>query len=86
MNAHIPPEDWEEFDEGRMLATVSINGLNMHVEAIEIAPDSDPQAAKNPEHEDDLDRWYEASGSEGKLSTVTIFGREFVLFASPFCD
>lgn len=68
-----------------LLGTVSINGLMMHVEAIQVTRRGSMQEAIHSDLEDRFTEWYVASGSEGHVQTATIKGRQYALFASPFC-
>jgi hypothetical protein len=88
----IPDEVWENWagehePEGSILGTsITLNGTYFHVEAIEVEDGPlGAQVARDHLHEERLSRYHEASGAEGRMDTVTIRGRPYCLFASPFC-
>lgn len=97
----IPDHYWEsvhfDLEEGqdgreRLAATLQINETMMHVEAWEIVPTT-PEDVFRPQEfkaldDDQLNSLIHASGAEngGPWYTTTIAGREYAVFASPFCD
>ena len=87
----IPDADWDENGDDadvseRLIATIEINGLFLHVEAIAVVYSQDGSMQCGSEGvEDAFDSWYDASGSDGHVQTLMIKGREYALFASPFC-
>lgn len=77
---------WTEIGEtdpkSRLLAHIRIAGVDMHLEAREVADDDDQQTTID--YPEDHDALCNMSGSGGALTTATIDGREYVLFALPF--
>lgn len=89
----ITPRAWEDIslDEAlprsRLLTSVQINGIDHHVEAIEVEYEGDDhlQKAACSRCEDILSRYAEAAGSGERFSTVSIAGKNYALFLSPYC-
>lgn len=89
MHILIPVDQWEkcgseEDPASRLLTTIYINGISMHLEAIAIEDHFNshiPVTAFQEEYE----AYYRAAGADGEFTPVTIAGRQYVLFASPFC-
>lgn len=93
---NIPINAWQwigDYDDSECpqtalgLATIEINGVSFHVEAIEVRYDDDQQmqVALNASLDERFGQWFSASNSEGTIQTVEIDGREYALFASPYC-
>lgn len=88
---NIPDKAWENIGnddapEARLLAHIEINGMSLHLEAIEVEIDDDDyQVAVDPAWEDTFQAHYSAFGGDGAFTTTTINGRTYALFASPFC-
>jgi len=87
----IEPEDWEqtgpEDDPAtRLLATIQINDLYMHLEAIEVSIVDGIQKSTHWEYEDIFENHFSNFGGDGRMQTTEINGRKYALFASPFCD
>lgn len=96
----IADEDWKRVgdaneDEGgdagefgdqraQLHATLTINGYRMHLEAWEIIPGADPQAVRQLSDET-FGMLHSGFGADGPFETTTIAGREYVVFASPYC-
>jgi hypothetical protein len=83
-----PAEDSDldlEWEYTRLLTTLNINGLSMHIEAFEVFVDDSVQKPVNPRYEEAFADWHHAAGGDGHFQTVEIFGRSYVLFASPYC-
>ncbi len=90
----IPESVWEDWtDDGEMGApgsrlgtSIVINSTYFHVEAIEVGLNGNSiQSAVDPRWEDSFDAYYNAAGGDGAVDTVTINGREYAVFISPFC-
>lgn len=86
----IPDGEFEDNsypgNEGsRLIATVRVNGVLFHVDAIEAEIRDDLFVAKDPMWEDEMDALYAAVHADGWMHTVTIKGREYALVISPFC-
>jgi hypothetical protein len=75
---------WTEIGEtdpkSRLLAHIRIAGVDMHLEAREVAYDGDLQTTVD--YPDDHDALCNIAG--GAVTTATIDGREYFLFALPF--
>jgi hypothetical protein len=69
-----------------LYASVSINGVGFHCEAIEV-PTSEEWFfdACAPFWADTLNSYYEACGAEGPMQTLTIGGRDYAVFLTPGC-
>ena len=79
------PDGFPEDDPGRLLGTVSIQGVPHHVVAIEVHVVEDMQVAVNPVFEEELSQWHDASGSDGHCQTVEIDDKDYVIFMSSYC-
>ena len=67
------------------MATLVVNGLPLHVEAIEVEiGDGDVQQA-NDTSDELLALIHDAVGADGHWQTLDIGGRDYVLIATPFC-
>jgi len=89
-NIHIPEDAWEPNNaladpRQRLLATMSINGCPMHLEAWEVSYDEEQGIQFLVDGADDLDNLALAVGADGHFQTVEIGDREYVLVASPYC-
>ena len=84
---HVPENDWETVGSAenpytRLNATIYINGTPMHLEAWEV--NEDTMEAK--EYKDHILDLMEANGDGGLHYHVTqIFGRNYVVYAVPYC-
>ena len=85
-------EDWSDYEgetseQGSRLGThIVINGIYFHVEAIEVEEtDESIQEAKDAAWQESFDSYYAAAGADGGVNTMTIRGREYAVFLSPFC-
>lgn len=96
-NFQVPDHAWEQTGcgddlETRLLATISINGTHMHLEAIQVKKvtttrgnhDYTMQVAVDEQLEDDVEGYQRIQGTE--FSTTTINGREYIFVATPFGD
>ena len=90
----IPESAWEDWTaDGEMGAlgsrlgtSIVINATYFHVEAIEVGTNENHlQHAVDPRWEDSFDEYFNAAGGDGAVDTVTIKGREYAIFISPFC-
>lgn len=85
----IPDDAWEADCIGvdgpdRLLTTINVNGLYMHLEAWHVRPDE--RGDQVCEFDDEaFGLLHTAVGADGSFSTVTIRGREYILIASPYC-
>lgn len=80
------PNDYEPRwgDESSvLLASITINGLAMHLEAYEVFTEGDVQESK--QREENFGLYHSAAGADGHFTTTTIGGRQYVLFATPYC-
>lgn len=89
-NVFIADAEWEEIDGPELLgATLRINGVFMHLEAVEVRPcatqfDADPaQGAVHSSRRHILDELISHNDGD-EFQTVKINGRDYVLFACPF--
>jgi hypothetical protein len=89
----IPRVSWEETGpeedpKARLHTHIRINGLDMHLEAIEVKERVRRgflcQMTKAAEYEDPFDHLVEFAGSV-PFETVRIGRRQYCLFATPFC-
>jgi hypothetical protein len=78
----------EERPRTRLLATLQLNGILHHLEAIEVEYDDRTltQSATCALCDDILSQYREATGADGRLSTVVIEGRTYALFVTPYCS
>lgn len=82
----------EENDPSLLYSTTEIAGLQMHVIAFAVRWDeaAGMQVVDSEEgrHEDAFDLYCAADEPDGPYSTVKLegFDRDYVLFATPFCD
>lgn len=84
----IPEHAWESFDDGdHLVAAISINGTNMHLEALAVVT----QRAGHdiPVNTSLVSDKYERAildiiAEENSVVHTTIRGREYVLVATPF--
>lgn len=88
----IPDDAWEDnscdYPQGsRLYASLSLNGLMLHLDAREVTWDHTGSVPTQTfvAYPDDVDRLSEALGGDGPWSTLTIRGREYAVFASPYC-
>src|SRR6266540_642544 len=89
----VPAPEWEWDNEARNrgFATVTVNGLPMHLEAIEVAGREadgtgwEEMNAADAEYQEELDFVYLVGGADSPFGTVQIEGRDYVLVATPFC-
>jgi hypothetical protein len=93
----IKDADWA-LDSGRYIATVSIAGCLMHLEAFPVTTQEvrgiggdghyfyDHHQEFPKDWDDPLGAIYVAVGADGDWATTTVRGVECVLVATPFCD
>ena len=89
--------DLVDDDDGHGLARLTINGVDFHVELIEIVAcktcmgDSPAQHwcadtyAVSPDREKQLQEIYSAWGGEGPWSAIEADGRQFIVLILPHC-
>lgn len=89
----IPRYAWEETGptanpKARLQTHIRINGLDMHLEALEVQNKTrrgfSCQMPKAEDYEDAFDHLVEFAGSV-PFETIKISGREYCLFATPYC-
>lgn len=83
------PTGPEDDHTARLLTSIKVNGLMMHLEAIAVedAPAGEPfseQVACHPIFAEDLERLHFMQDTT--FETVEIMGRQYVLVATPFGD
>lgn len=83
----IPPSAWERCGTdrrklNRLLAVIEINGVLMHVEAWRVRMRGTVQVPC--EDDDDFDAVYRGVAADGAFSTLSMFGGQYVIIASPF--
>jgi hypothetical protein len=83
----IPASAWRAVtvDGSRLMATLVVNGLPLHLEAIEVEVDESRIQRASDESDDSLELVHMAAGADGHWQTLEIDGREYVLMATPFC-
>ncbi len=89
----VPDSEWEWDNEARNrgLTTITVNGLPMYLQAIEVTgrdPDGTGWAeiqAADAQYQEELDFVYLVGGADSPFGTVQIEGRDYVLVATPFC-
>lgn len=64
--------------------TLTINGVDHHLEAIAVNADSAAQCAEAPELDDDLGLFLEAAHADRPFDTVQIGSRDYVLVMTPY--
>ena len=67
-----------------LVTTVVVNGVEMHLQAIEIASDEGMQRVA-PDWEEALAKVHEAVGADGHWQTIELDGREYVLIGTALC-
>jgi hypothetical protein len=67
----------------RLLATIYVMGCPLHLEARQVGQNDDGQTFA--EYEGDYDALRRLYGDADDFTTVMIDGREYILFAVPFC-
>ncbi len=83
----LRPTHFNDLRPSYLIGTIVIAGCSLHAEAIEVTTNQDGvQEAVEPDWQSDLDRIGEVGGSDGPLSTVTIQGRQYVLYCTPYAD
>jgi len=79
----IPEEQWEIADNDYLVASIRINGVLLHLNAIRVWRDETDHLLHSA-HEEKVDLlWagFEMSGTEPQ--TLTIRGHEYLVFAEP---
>lgn len=69
----------------RLLGTIAINGVSMHVEAIMVTDEGGLWQAVNPDYQEQIELAYDIGGAD-KFQTMTIDGSEYVLVATSYGD
>lgn len=90
---NVPSELWEQTGEAGdrrarlYLGGIFINGVAFHTEAIAVHVDeTGTQVVDDDAWEQTFNDNCSGAGTEGHLQTITIQGREYAVFLSPFCD
>ena len=85
-SVEIPASAWQPAaeDGSRLITTVVVNGLPLHLEAIEVSTDEYGIQRGCGDADESLATIHEVVGAEGHWQTVTIGGRDYVLIASPY--
>lgn len=81
----IADDEWTNSSYGhgsRLLASISINGYAMHLEAFEIVERADGRFLVD----DDADRAYSLLDSDSTPTIIEIRGRSYALLAHPFAE
>ncbi|WYK05472.1 hypothetical protein DWF04_006075 [Cereibacter sphaeroides f. sp. denitrificans] len=81
-SAIIWDETGQEDPRSRLLAHIRVAGVDMHLEAIEVAETEDGQIAICDERRNDLGTLQDIEGTA--FATVEIGGRDYVLYATPY--
>lgn len=68
-----------------LYGTLVIAGLDLHLEAWEIRTEDEFQTTVSEDYAGEFELLYGAFSADGHFQTTTINGREYVIFASPFC-
>lgn len=80
----VADDAWQTVEDGAwLLATIAVNGVELHLEAIEVTLEGSLQVGVLGMG-DSFDRWSVAADNDGPFQTVEIMGRHYVLFASPY--
>lgn len=68
--------------------TLVINGVPMHLEALQVEEVGGLQTANAAEYAEDLNAMYQITGADGPLMTSPAIeeGQQFVLYATPHTD
>lgn len=86
----IPDHSWESTDDHRLLATLYINGIPHHLEAIEVDPDQLAHESGgfiqpvNDAFSDSIDAMGVINGGEAYFHTTMINGKPYVLNMTPY--
>lgn len=75
----------ENGDKSRLLGTIRLGDVDLHVEAYESTIDDEGVQQFRGSYGESADEVYAAIGCSGAWYTATIEGREYVLIATPFC-
>jgi hypothetical protein len=84
----IPDTAWEDnsgdYPPGsRLYGVLSINGVLFHLDAREVVDVDGVQSFVA--YPADADLLWEALGGDGPYQTITVNGRDYAVFASPYC-
>jgi len=80
---HEHEEDGDQ--RSRLTTTIVINGTMFHLDAYEVRDGAGGYQEAVQGGDNDLNHYAGAAGADGPFSTTTIDGRQYVLFATPFC-
>ena len=74
-----------EADRSRLITTLTVNGVQLHLEAIEVRIDQGWIQRACDESDQALASIHAAVGAGGHWETLEIAGRDYVVIATPFC-
>lgn len=82
--AHWPWEQTRD-EPNRLYCWVSMIGAEFHAEALAVETDAEGlQSAID--YDDNLTQYHLAAGGDGPFSTITVLGRQWAVFLTPFCE
>jgi hypothetical protein len=83
----IPASAWQAVaaDLSRLKTTLVVNGVPLHLDAIEVEVGEDGVQHASEEVDESVALIHSAVGADGHFGTLEIGGREYVLIATPFC-
>jgi len=89
INVIIPFSQWEqtgseENPKSRLLAGIIINGLHLHLEAIQVHNDGSGQKAVDVMFEDQVSNYQNIQDTE--FTTINHEGRDYIIVATPYGD
>jgi len=94
----VPHGEWKEFDGGPkesdywgrwyydLRNDLSMFGVNVYIEAIEVKVIEDIQMAANPKWQDDFYNLGLLAHGDGPFETIEIDGKNAVIFITPHCQ
>jgi hypothetical protein len=93
LSINIPDSAWSAFSVAgeakptrtRLHASISINRVGFHCDAIEVGMISNTMDAVDPQWQEDLESYYQAAGADGPMDTLSIASRDYAVFLNPFC-
>ncbi len=82
--------EWEEGGpeddpRARLLATINVGGVMLHLEACEMVRDHE-NVQQFAAYADSMSQCFDAFGVDGAWDVLLINGRKYALLASPFCN
>jgi hypothetical protein len=87
LRVEIPASAWRpaEADRSRLITTLTLNGVQLHLEAIEVMTGEGRIQRASDESDQALASIHEAVGADGHWEMLEIAGRDYVVIATPFC-